>query len=276
MSTPVHQTTSSPHLKRQVLEHIDYLIGAWPALVTLSTPGSTRRGSTGRRAVSEAQRAHAAMLAMQERLDARIASTRPGAVRGTGPVPAPAALGVLDLLARFVATAADVAEVVTQAAGVDRAPAVESSWTDPRPYLQLARAWVSPAHQADPMVLPRLRGWLGPLCDDVARELGEVHDGQLLDALCPWCGGRTEHGDGERTLVVYASRERRHVAADAEDQVAAKVGARAADEGPVIVCRGVYCEPPAQDCGTRVGDRPAWPEREWEWLAKRLVPIGSR
>lgn len=254
-------------LQRQVVEDLDYLIGSWPALVTLSTPGSTKRRPVGRHEISDAQRAHRAVLAMQERIEDRKRAKELGCVPvpPTGPIPAPAALGVLDLLARFVMVASDVAETVADTAGVDRPPQVESSWTDPRPYLQLARAWLTVADDVDSRTVPWVGLQLRPLADQVATQLGEVHDGQLLDALCPWCRGRTERrpNGGERTLVVYARGSRLE---QAEGQ---------RKDGPVIVCRGVNCEPPEQSCGTRIGSHPAWPEREWEWLAKQLLPTSA-
>lgn len=249
-------------LQQQVTGDIDYLIASWPTLVTLRTPGSSRRRPPSRHEVTEAQRVRGELLRMQERLEERRArelGVQP--VPQTGPIPAPAALDVLDLLAEFAAVAFDVAETVAQVAGIDRPPQVESSWTDPRPYLQLTRAWLQVADDVDELTMPWVARQLRPLADRVATQLGEVHDGQLLDALCPWCQGRTERrpNGGERTLVVYARGSRLDQATGHGD-------------GPVIVCRGVNCDPPTSSCGTRVGSHPAWPEREWDWLAKQLLP----
>jgi len=259
---PASSSTSS-RLERDVVAEIDYLADAWPALVTLRVPSSGRRRPPGRRDVSEAQRLHAAVLAIQERMEDRQRAVEVNAmpVPPTGPIPAPAVIAVLDLLALFVATAADIAETVARVAGVDAPPQVESSWTDPRPYLKFARTWLTVADGADDRTMPWVAKTLRSLADRVATQLGEVYDGQLLDALCPWCGGRTERRPtgGERTLVVYARQSRR----DAE-------GTK--HEGPVIVCRGVNCTPPESACGTSVGAHPAWPEREWDWLSKQLLP----
>lgn len=246
---------------KQVLEDLDYLVTSWPALVTLRIPGSSHSAPTSHQ-VSEAQRVHAAVLAIAERADAR----QPGAIKGTGPIASPVSVSVVDLLARFVAAAADVAETVAQVAGVDRLPAVSSSWVDPRPYLVHARTWLMVAQDADELTMAWVSSLLQPLADSVATQLGEVHDGQVLSAICPWCLGRTEEHPtgGQFTLVVYARQSRSQQA-----------GTAAKDEEqkpPVIVCRGVSCSPPTSACGTRVGGRPAWLEREWDWLAKRLLP----
>lgn len=262
MTTTAPRATSR-RLRAQVDEDVAYLVDSWPALVTLRTPGSGRRRPPSRHEVTEAQRLRSELLAIQERVELRRArelGVQP--VPPTGPIPAPAALEVLDLLAEFVAVSADVADAVTQTAGVERPPSSpSSSWTDPRPYLRLAAAWLEQADEVDERTVPWVAAQLRPLAGKVAHQLGEVHDGQLLDALCPWCGGRTERRltGGERTLVVYVRGTRR---AKAEGQ----------GDGPVIVCRGLNCEPPEASCGTRVGGRPAWPEREWDWLARQLLP----
>lgn len=254
MTTRVH---------RQVLEDLDYLTGAWPNLVTMKIPGTGRRRPAGRHEVSDAQHVREAELAAREAEEDR--ATRHGAlpVPPTGPIPAPAAPNVLDLLARFASVAEEVAVAIAQTAGIDRPPAVESAWTDPRPYFQFARAWLTVADAADDRTMPWVAEQLHPLADAVAAALGEVHDGQVLDAVCPWCGGRTERSDRQRTLVVFARGARR---AQIEKDTTSS-------EGPVIVCHGVNCEPPTSSCGMRVGDHPAWPEREWEWLAKHLLPV---
>jgi hypothetical protein len=80
--------------------------------------------------------------------------------------------------------------------------------------------------------------------------LGMLPDGQLLDALCPWCDGRTTTAPagGARTLRVRML----------------------ADGRPAVVCEGT-CEPPEHDVGAEWRGRPAWPlEAEGAWLAGRI------
>jgi hypothetical protein len=261
---------SPTRLGRQIAEDMDYLIGAWPFLVALGVPGTDNPRRPHRRP-SEEQRARAALEAMQERIEARM----PGYVRGTGPIVAPVPIALLDLLSQLVGTVAEVCDTVTQTAGVERPPQPVSSWTDPRPYLQAARAWLSVAAEADERTEPWVAGRLHPLADAVASHLGEVHDGQTIEALCPWCGGRTDGhpNGGELTLVVYARQSRLEQASMPTE--AAKVGAERA-EGPVIVCRGVNCSPPPSHVGVWVGEQPAWPEREWAWLSDQIRPLEGR
>lgn len=79
------------------------------------------------------------------------------------------------------------------------------------------------------------------LARDVALALRLLRDGQVLGA-CPWC----------RMPDALVVRDL--------DQL-----------GPLIVCTSrVSCEPPPADCGTRLRGRPAWPQYEWDWLAKRI------
>lgn len=80
------------------------------------------------------------------------------------------------------------------------------------------------------------------LAQAVALALRLLRDGQTLDCACPWCRM-------PRALVV---REESTL-------------------GPLIVCSSqVSCEPPEADCGARLRGRPAWPQYEWDWLAKRI------
>lgn len=80
--------------------------------------------------------------------------------------------------------------------------------------------------------------------------LGLINDGQLLDAHCPWCDGRTSSAPagGARTLRVRVLRDGR----------------------AAVVCEG-NCQPPEADYGTEHRGHPAWPiQTEGEWLAERI------
>ncbi|MGZ4589141.1 MAG: hypothetical protein ACXVX9_15210, partial [Mycobacteriaceae bacterium] len=81
--------------------------------------------------------------------------------------------------------------------------------------------------------------------------LGLISDGQVLKAVCPWCGGRTE---AHPTGGAHTLRVRNIHGLDTT----------------VVVCEGGACEPPAEDCGTWVRGRPAWRQYEWDWLADRI------
>ncbi len=273
------------HLERQIAADASYLASSWPLLVMLGRPGAGERLRRPTRPPSAAALERAAEQAREDRAEAR----KPG-YAAPGKHAVPIAVTLLDLLAEFVEVAADVCETVGQLAGVEQLPQPASCWTDPRPYLERARAWLQPAHEADDATEPWVARQLHALADKVAVYLGEVHDGQVLLAICPWCLGRTEqHPEGgELTLTVYARLSRdeqaaasappskrpgEHIAAPAP---APRPGERAADRETLIVCRGLNCQPPDGDVGKWVGPkegphRPGWPPREWDWLAKRLL-----
>lgn len=88
--------------------------------------------------------------------------------------------------------------------------------------------------------------------------LGLTLDGQLLDALCPWCEGRTARHPvgGARTLRVRIVPDRR----DPQQAV------------PVVICEGDNCSP--SDASAAYDERwhghPTWPQHEWEWLAAQI------
>lgn len=252
---------------RRVLEQIDYLEEAWPQLVTLGVAASTRRHHLpsrrrrSREAIERAQRT--AQLEAAER-------RRPGWVPALSHPSAPVDVTMLDLLTRVVEVAENLAEVVTQTAGVDRPRHVESALEDPRPRLRTARAWLTAAQEVNADIVPWAGRQLLPVVREAAEALGEIVDGQLLDALCPWCGGRTERRPmgGERTLVVQAGPMA--VTTQQSGQSRPEPG----EVGwPRIVCHGLNCTPPASACGAQVDGQPAWPEREWDWLAKQLNPV---
>lgn len=252
---------------RRVLEHLDYLVEAWPDLVTIGVEPSRRR-----RALPSSRRARSAesVDASSAQARAELAERRqPGWVQGPGQHAVPIDVDMLDLLALVVSAAEDLGSTITQTAGVDRPPHAESPWADPRPWLLGARAWLTAADEADARTVPWAAGVLGPVVRRVAAAVGEIVDGQVLDALCPWCGGRWQGRSGARTLVVHSPGSTT-TGARAEATAPGAVG-----EGPMVVCHGTSCTPPDSAVGKRVRGMPAWPEREWDWLAKQLRPVGG-
>ncbi|MFF2621224.1 hypothetical protein [Oerskovia jenensis] len=249
------------NLPDRLSEDIAYLISSWPSLVELRVPGTSPRRTTGHR-MSDRQREALARLVRAERDDAR----EPGAVPGSGPRQVPVAVGILDALARFASTAYDVAEHVAQVVGIDRPEGIGSVWQDPRPHLEVVRTWIASAARVDPETLPWAVDLFHALADSVATLLGEVHGGQVLDAMCPWCSGRGPGGE-LRTLVVLVPLTR-------DEQAAKELDATDPDlVEPLIVCRGTNCTPPPSACGAFHRGWPAWGEREWDWLAKQLLPV---
>ena len=260
---------STTRLGRQIAEDTRYLIDSWRPLVELGVPGTRQRRLMRPRRPSEEMAEQAAREHAEDTAERRKAGYVPGPRR----LPAPAPLHLLDLLARFVSVCADVAETVAQIAGVERLDAPVSAHVDPRPYLVHARAWLKVAQEADDTTEAWVAEQLHRLADAVAAHLGELADGQVLEALCPWCGGRSEKRPtgGDLTLTVYARGPR----AATEPPAETKPGEKAKERPPMIVCRGTNCAPPDGECGNRIGGLPAWPDREWDWLAARLLPVDT-
>ena len=251
---------------RRVLDHLDYLERTWPDLVELGV----ERGSRRRLPSSRRQRSTTALAVVEAEARAEQAERRrPGWVPGLGKHPVPIDVEMLDVLTLVVSTAEDVAGTVTQTAGVERPVCVGSAWEDPRPWLRAARAWLTAADEADERTVPWAAMVLGPVVRRVASVVGEIVDGQVLDALCPWCGGRSQKRPtgGARTLVVRAPGQPTTGARPEMTSLAEVV-----DDGPLIVCSGTNCSPPPSAVGMRVGGQPAWPWREWDWLARQLRP----
>jgi hypothetical protein len=92
----------------------------------------------------------------------------------------------------------------------------------------------------------------------ILSKLGEIYDGQALDAICPFCIGRTfRHPSGEKTMRVRIVPSRIH---EGETEF-------------VVVCENPDgCHALASECDMWIRDRPAWPWSQWEWLALRLLP----
>ncbi len=157
---------------------------------------------------------------------------------GLGEARAPLDVDASDLLIDLLATADTLAEAVTQLAGVERLPHAPSAHADPRPYLLAIRVHLEAAAEYDPGILDAAAYDCGRLRTAVTRLLRLRMDGQQLGA-CPWCRI-------ERLRVRMLHGE------------------------PVVVCESGVCEPPESDCGVWVRGRPAWPEREWDFLANRI------
>jgi hypothetical protein len=118
----------------------------------------------------------------------------------------------------------------------------------------------APASDADPTVVA---AWI----TEGLSALGLRVDGQLLDALCPWCGGRDARhpAGGARTMRV-------RLVVDWRDRDAAHAEGRDVRLMPVVICEGVGCSPPAADADPDEAWRghPAWLQGDWEWLRGRI------
>ncbi|APE09718.1 MULTISPECIES: hypothetical protein [Rhodococcus] len=227
---------SRPSIRR-VKEDLEYLQEAWPSLVALRVPGTARSW------VENPRRAGMLSPEDQERLGKRGFQT-----------PAPADIQVLDLIWSIANQARDIVECMVEVidAGRDYVPA-ESSTRDPRPWLETARELIDAAQKIDEATLPWVACQIAPLVKQTAHLLGDFRDGQVLNGICPWCNGRGDGGMvGLRTMQLHYP--------DPDEE----------DDQPLVVCRGVNCDPPRGMVGMRWRGRPAWTRREWDWLAKML------
>ncbi len=229
---------------QRVIRDLDYLTEAWPALVVLKIPGPPRTW------VETPRRAGVLTAADAERLGKK----------GV-PRPAPADVGVLDLLARISTTIDDVARTVVVTAGLDNPdanppihaeeflPHVPAA-VDPCSWMRTTATWLAEAHDNDDRTVPWVEQQLAPLVSAAARLLGDLRDGQVMNGICPWCYGATPVGVGERTMQIHYPESE--------------------DDEPLVICRGLNCAPPSSACGSRFRGQPAWPIREWDWLSKML------
>lgn len=105
---------------------------------------------------------------------------------------------------------------------------------------------------------------LGRLTGEVTRALSIVRPGQLLDgAMCPWCLGVTDdRPEGGATTM----RVEEIAAARPANEHRSAIEAVYA-----VVCWNPTCTPPETDVHNWHHTRPAWPAREWDWLAERLI-----
>jgi hypothetical protein len=216
----------------------------WDDLAQTRLRGTPRpwRQST----IPEEARAEMDRRARQERAEADD--------RAPGYSAAPLHLDVLDLMAGILMAADLLHEQVAHTLGHPTLAHPASAYADPRPYLAyslelLPEAWAQLGQHAHEEAT-RMR-------DTVLLTLGEMHDGQMLDAICPFCIGRTYRKPaGELTLRVRVIPDRR----------------RAGHTEAVVVCENPDgCTPFSSECGLWVNGRPAWHQAEWEWLAQRLI-----
>lgn len=221
---------------QSVKRDLTYLEEAWPALVVLKIPGTDRAW------VETPRRTGVLSETDAERLGKK----------GV-PRPTPVDVGVLDLLALIASRIDEVTRTVAEVAVLtDGLLPSDSAAKDPRPWIRTTCMWLAFAHEADDRTAPWIGHVIAPLVTAAARLLGDARDGQVMNGVCPWCDGRTMSGVGERTMQIYYP--------DPDDKT----------DRPLIICHGIDCDPPRDDCGERHNGKPAWPRREWDWLSKML------
>lgn len=175
-----------------------------------------------------------------------------------GESPAPVHVDVLDTLADILMRADMLHDHIAQTLGVERLDPAPSAFADPKPYLAFIGEHLADFAADDTDGLNAVSDLARELREDMAAVLGEIADGQTLDALCPFCGGKDGHhpNGGAKTLRVRNVPLPRMEDRDHHEAV--------------IMCVGGMCAPAENECGVYVRGLPAWPMSDWDWLAERL------
>ena len=183
-------------------------------------------------------------------------------MRGIGETPAPVHLDVLDTMRVILGISYLLHEHVSETLALDPLPEPRDPYGDPRPFLRDVAQWLPRACEIDPEMAGAAHEKATHMRVLMLGKLGELVDGQTLDAVCPFCNGST--GPGHRDVRTLRVR------------VARATGGRGGPE-PLIVCENVAgCTVLAGEAGVWVRGNPAWPVAEWDWLAKRLNPRRRR
>lgn len=176
---------------------------------------------------------------------------------GLGCIPAPIHLDVLDAMASIVMWADMLHEHVAQTVGHPRLEPAASALADPRPFLRYVEVLLPEASESDPEIVEAVHEKAERMRDIILAKVGEVFDGQTLEAICPFCIGQTFAKRGARTLRVRL--------------IASRV--KEGEQEFVIVCENPDgCRPFSAECDLWIKGRPAWPWSQWDWLAERLLP----
>lgn len=175
---------------------------------------------------------------------------------------APGRVDVLDLLVEVNMTANDLIEGLAGYVPTVM-PAVWSVFQDPRTFLREVDRLLPIADEMSDEPTWWAAAKVKQLCDRVDRALRLIRPGTTLEALCPFCRGvDARHPAGGRlTLRVQQISKPR-----AQTKTRPKV-----EEAWAVVCHGESCTPPEDKVGTWFHGRPAWPQAEWDWLAKQLL-----
>lgn len=176
---------------------------------------------------------------------------------GLGAMPAPIHLDVLDAMGKIVMWSDLLHEHVAQTVGHPRLEPASSALADPRPYLRYVEALLPEAAEDDLEIVEAVREKAERMRSIILAKVGEVFDGQTLDAICPFCIGQTFAKRHIRTMRVRLVDSR----------------VREGEQEFVIVCENPDgCRPFAAECDMWVRGKPAWPWSQWDWLAERLIP----
>jgi hypothetical protein len=176
--------------------------------------------------------------------------------RAPGFSPAPMHVSTFDVMVDILAEADALHETIAQRLGHDRLETARSAYDSAERFLWWCAARVELSAEDAPLYeLVVEKAAL--MRSAMSTELGIVVDGQVLNAVCPFCCGVTPRtpGGGAKTLRFRMVPSRVHEG----------------DEEAMIVCEST-CQPFDREVDTWHRGRPAWPWSQWEWLAERLLP----
>lgn len=257
--SPTH-TAGSDHESplRQVRRNLAHLVEYAPLLAESKLPGTPLPWVAP--LLSDEARDEQAARDRLERDERERDNRGRGVVMGF--TRAPGRVDVLDLLVEINMTANDLIEGLAGYVPTVL-PAVWSVFQDPRILLGEVDRLLPIADEMseDPTWWAARK--IRQLSDQVDRALRLIRPGTTLEALCPFCGGvDARHPAGGRlTLRVEQVAKPR-----AKTATRPKV-----EEAWAVVCHGESCTPPEDKCGTWFRGHPAWPQSEWDWLAKQLL-----
>lgn len=246
---------------------LTYLIEQWPRIVTLRVPGTRKRWVQ-----AEFRSAVTHEVLADKGLDG---------VKGV-PRAAAADVNVLTICATYADTARDLFWDVMAIRSLPRevfAPAVAVT-ADPAAYLEVVHTHLQDTQGVEPTFAQQVNRRLAKLVPEVARMLGDIRDGQTLAGICPWCHGRTPTGLHEPTIHLHYPPQLGDEEDTPLDPNPAAPTPLPADKKPkpepLFVCHGLNCAPPPTAYGHTHEGKPAWPIREWDWLAKQLNNANTR
>lgn len=234
----------------ETLDKLDEVIKRWPDLVESRLKGTPRPKTPGA-ILSDSGRER---MNQQRREDVAYADDR-----APGASVAPLHIDVLDLMATILMQADLLHEHVAQTVGHPRLAHPSSAYADARPYLRYIRELLPEACETDEEMLEAATEKIELIHDEVLMALGEIRDGQRLNAVCPFCVGRTS----KRLAGELTMRVRIRDISTAEHPGLAEF---------LVVCENPdgMCQPFAREVDTWVGSNPAWRYPRWAWLAKQL------
>ena len=107
---------------------------------------------------------------------------------GGGETPDPYRLDMVELLTHILAKADELADTVSQAAGVNPQPPAASAYESPARFLVHTRAWLDMAEEAQAGLTWKVKDECEALTFRANVLLGHMGDGHRLPHDCPWCG----------------------------------------------------------------------------------------